>query len=118
MYAILANLNSNVGDSASGQRAVGGARVKVVLVPSGPNIDNSGMFLSLNPEKPPWNHSFHAVTSQTVTLLRKFRRVKTFEVFQKTGSKPGRSSQNKIAENRNPLKSLAVPTGFEPVSPP
>jgi hypothetical protein len=54
----------------------------------------------------------------TLTLLRKFRRDKHFEVFQKTGSKAGRGSQNKIAENLNPLKSLAVPTGFEPVSPP
>jgi hypothetical protein len=54
----------------------------------------------------------------TVTLLRKFRRDKNFKVFQKTGSKPGRSSENKIGLNRNPLKYLAVPTGFEPVSPP
>ncbi len=53
-----------------------------------------------------------------LTLLRKIRRVKSFEVFPKTGSKPGRSSENKITENRNPLTSLAVPTGFEPVSPP
>jgi hypothetical protein len=37
----------------------------------------------------------------TLTLLRKFRRDKHFEVFQKTGSKAGRGSQNKIAENLN-----------------
>jgi hypothetical protein len=50
--------------------------------------------------------------------MQKFRRVKSFEFFQKTGSNPGRVSENKIAENRNLLTSLAVSTGFEPVSPP
>ena len=33
---------------------------------------------------------------RNLTLLQKFRWVKTFEVFQKTGSKPGRDSENKI----------------------
>jgi hypothetical protein len=50
--------------------------------------------------------------------MQKFRRVKSFEFFQKTGSNPGRVSENKIAENPNLLNYLAVPTGFEPVSPP